>query len=116
MSHEVNKPYISVVTQGSHHPLALPMTPVSGKPVIDLRERTSHTATMPSWNATANLEHKGEKAVQNGVGSAPAPCYVCTFKGVSKVGRVISRERGVKVIRALPVMPCRYTCGESPTI
>jgi len=57
-----------------NHLLALPvaltsprccMTPVSGKPSIGLRERTSHTATISSWNTTANLEPEDEKAVRN---------------------------------------------------
>jgi hypothetical protein len=110
-----------------NHPLALPVAlllldiPPGGARLrsvvntfIGLRERTSHTATIPSWDATANLEPDGEKAVQNEAGSAPAPCDGCTFTGVSKGGRV-SRASGVKVIREPPVMPCRYTCGESPT-
>jgi hypothetical protein len=41
------------------------------KTFIGFRERTSHTATMPSWDATANLEPEGEDAVQNEVGSGP---------------------------------------------
>jgi hypothetical protein len=111
-----------------NHPLALPVAllpfldiPPGGARLrsvvntfIGLPERTSHTATIPSWDATANLEPDGENAVQNEAGSAPAPCDGCTFTGVSKGGRV-RRASGVNVIRSPPVMPCRYTCGESPT-
>jgi hypothetical protein len=101
--------------------LAIPPAPPGGARLrsvvntfIGLRERTSHTATMPSWDATANLDPDGEKAVQKEAGSAPAPCDGCTFAGVSKGGR-LSRASGVNEMRAPPVMPCRYTCGESPT-
>jgi len=101
--------------------LAIPPAPPGGARLrsvvntfIGLRERTSHTATIPSWDATANLDPDGENAVQNEAGSAPAPCDGCTFAGMSKGGR-LSRARAVNVMRAPPVMPCRYTCGESPT-
>ena|SRR6267142_1660989 len=103
------------------HPLAVPVAldpllailPPGGarlrsvvKTFIGLRERTSHTATIPSWDATANLEPDGENAVQNDAGSAPAPSNGCNPEGGSKGGRV-SWASGVNVMRAPPVMPCR---------
>src|SRR6266581_709067 len=70
--------------------LAIPPAPPGGARLrsvvntfIGLRERTSHTATIPSWDATANLEPDGENAVQNDAGSAPAPCNGCKFEGES---------------------------------
>lgn len=110
------------------HPLAVPIdllpflpVPPAGRRLrsvvntfIGLRERTSHTATIPSCDATANLEPSGEKAVQKEAGRALPLCTGYALGGGSKGGSV-SWARGVKVIRAPPVMPWRYTWGESPT-
>lgn len=113
------------------HPLAVPIgllpfllippAPPGGRRLrsvvntfIGLRERTSHTATMPSCDATANLEPDGENAVQKDAGSALLLCTRCALGGGSKGGRV-SWARGVNVIREPPVIPWRYTWGESPT-
>ena len=110
------------------HPLAVPMgllpflpIPPGGRRLrsvvntfIGLRERTSQTATMPSCEATANLEPDGENAVQKDAGSALPLCTGYALGGGSKGGRV-SWARGVNVMRAPPVIPWRYTWGESPT-
>jgi hypothetical protein len=77
---------------------------------IGLRERTSHTATIPSWDTTANLEPDGENAEQNDVRGVPVRCNECKFEGESNGGKV-SWARRVNVICAPPIIPC----GESPT-
>ena len=87
------------------HPLAVPIgllplllippAPPGGRRLwsvvntfIGLRERTSHTATMPSCEATANLEPDGENAVQKDAGSALALCIGCALECESKGGSV----------------------------
>jgi hypothetical protein len=39
---------------------------------IGFQDRTSHTTTIPSWNATENLEPEGENTVKNDTGSLVA--------------------------------------------
>jgi hypothetical protein len=112
-SHESSYNHPLAAPVGRFPLLAIPPAPPGGARLrsvvntfIGLRERTSHTATIPSWDATANLEPDGENAVQNDAGSALPPCNGCKFEGESKGGRV-SCASGVNVIRAPPVMPCR---------
>src|SRR5712671_1037 len=88
-----------------NHPLAVPVALLAFLPIppappggarlrsvvntfIGFRERTSHTATIPSWDATANLEPEGENAVANDAGRDQAPCNGCMLGGESKGGRV----------------------------
>lgn len=71
--------------------LAIPPAPPGGarfRSVVNIfigwRERTSHTATMPSWVATANLELDGET---ERFAECAGACNGCKFEGESNGGK-----------------------------